>query len=138
MAQQQQIDRNLTEELGAMLRDEKTPQSVVNDVLASIALTQSRDMDSLIAASQRQEKKLDDIIGRLKIMDAKTSAMNDVPARLSKIEHYISDNPSLVWLMRYKTRQTITIIVLAFVLLSIFYVSGFRQPMLKFLGLPVF
>lgn len=47
-------------------------------------------------------------------------------------------HPSLIWLMRFRTKQTITWIVLAFMILSLWWISGWRQPILELLGLPVF
>jgi len=133
------IDRQtLTGQLSSILRDSDTPQSVVNDMLASMIVTQADDMDALIAASRRQEGKLDDIIGRLKSFESTTKMMADVPARLDNLERYIHDNPSLVWLLRFRTRQTLAVIVLVFVLLSLMYVSDLRQPLLAALKLPVF
>jgi hypothetical protein len=58
--------------------------------------------------------------------------------QMAEFEHYMREYPSITWLLRHRTKETITFIVLVFVLLSLWFVSGFRQPILDWLGLPIF
>jgi len=53
-------------------------------------------------------------------------------------EQYIQSHPSLIYLLRYRTKETLATLIFILILLSAWYVSSFRQPLLKFLGLPVF
>lgn len=76
-----------------------------------IAITEAQKIDGRIEAI---EDKLDDVLRM-------------------QMEH-----PPLLYLLRYQTKKTVFWIVVAFVILSLWYVSGFRQPILDFLGLPIF
>lgn len=62
-----------------------------------------------------------------------------INGRLKKVEAAADETkryPSLLWLLRYKTKQTVSVLVAVFLLLSALYVSGVREPILDFLGLP--
>ena len=58
--------------------------------------------------------------------------------RQAEFEYYMREYPSITWLLRHRTKETITFIVFVFVILSLWFVSGFRQPILDWLGLPIF
>jgi negative regulator of genetic competence, sporulation and motility len=49
-----------------------------------------------------------------------------------------SEYPSVTYLLRYRSRDTVVAIIFLFVILSTWFVSGFRQPILEWLGLPIF
>ena len=131
-------DRNLTDQLSTLLKDNATPQSVVNEVLASMAIVTANDMSELIEASHRQEQKLDELVRSINDLTAQIKAVDDIPERVTAIENKYLNYPSLVWLLRFRTKNTVTIIVLVFVALSLWFVSGARQPILSALGLPIF
>jgi len=66
-----------------------------------------------------------------------------INGRLKKVETAVEElkkdwkeHPSLLWLLRFKTKQTVGIIILVFGLLSVLYISGLRVPVLEWLGLP--
>ncbi len=62
-----------------------------------------------------------------------------INGRLKKVEKVAEEwtrYPSLTWLLYHKTKKTVAIIVIVFILLTLFYVSGLRAPILEFLGLP--
>lgn len=76
---------------------------------------------------------------------AALSDIADIKVRLDEMEIKLdealrmqTDHPPLLYLLRFHTRRTIFWIIVVFVLLSLWYVSGFRGPILEFLGLPVF
>jgi len=65
--------------------------------------------------------------------------LKKINGRLKKVEKAEEDwrkNPSLLWLLRFKTKQTLATVVFVFVILSALYVSGIRAPILEFFGLP--
>lgn len=67
--------------------------------------------------------------------------LRDIDNRLQALEEAEkkhSEYPSLTYLLRYRPRDTMAVIALFFVILSMIWVSEFRQPVLKWLGLPVF
>ena len=59
-----------------------------------------------------------------------------VKAAVDENTKIIKDYPSLLWLLRHKTKTTITIIFIIFCLLSALYISGIRVPIMEWLGLP--
>jgi hypothetical protein len=62
-----------------------------------------------------------------------------INGRLKKVEAVVDEvkmYPSLWWLLRHRTRNTIALIVFMFVLLSVFFVSEIRAPIMDWLGLP--
>jgi hypothetical protein len=57
---------------------------------------------------------------------------------VEQLEAHVRMHPSLVYLLRFRTRETVAALILLFMLLSLWYVSGFRRPILEWLGLPAF
>ena len=57
---------------------------------------------------------------------------------VERTEEHVRMHPSMLYLLRFRTKETVAVIVLLFVLLSLWYVSGFRRPILRWLGLPLF
>lgn len=64
--------------------------------------------------------------------------IDELGDKLDDVLDMQKEHPSLLYLLRFKTKQTIIWIVIAFIILSLWYVSGFRQPILEFLGIPIF
>ena len=65
--------------------------------------------------------------------------LQHINGRLKKVEKAAEEwtrYPTLLWLLRHKTKNTVAVIIVVFVLLSAFYVSGIRAPIMEFLGLP--
>lgn len=62
-----------------------------------------------------------------------------INGRLKKVEAAVEESqkhPSLLWLLRFKTKRTVVVIATVFVLLSLIYISGTRLPIFELLGLP--
>jgi len=62
-----------------------------------------------------------------------------INGRLKKVEAAVEENkkhPSLLWLLRFKTKRTVAMIVTVFALLSLLYVAGTKAPILDLLGVP--
>lgn len=67
------------------------------------------------------------------------SEVRKINGRLKKVEEAVADwrkHPSILWLLHHKTKTTVSVIVVVFVLLSAFYVSGIRTLIMEWLGLP--
>ena len=67
------------------------------------------------------------------------SEVRKINGRLKKVEKAVNDwqkHPSILWLLHYKTKLTVSVIVVIFALLSAFYVSGIRSVIMEWLGLP--
>lgn len=74
-------------------------------------------------------------IQETKAMNARLDSLGDQVMEVLRMQ---KEHPPLLYLLRFQPRKTIMWIVFIFVLLSIWYVSGIRQPILEFFGLPVF
>lgn len=103
------IDNKIIEEIEDIIKNE---DDVDPDVARRLQLS----------ISLENHKQLLKINGRLK----KAEAAVDVWEK----------NPSLLWLLRYKTKATVTAIIITFVILSVIYVSGTRAIIFEALGLP--
>lgn len=57
---------------------------------------------------------------------------------ITRIDQHTIKHPSLLWSLRFNTVKTLTVILIVFVLLSLWFVSGARQPILDLFGLPIF
>lgn len=80
----------------------------------------------LLAVSLKTHEQIVIMNGRVKKVEAATEKLDE------KLKRY----PSLLWLLRHKTKITVAVILVVFCILSIFWVSGFRAPILTWLGLP--
>ena len=57
---------------------------------------------------------------------------------ITRIDEHTIKHPSILWSLRFNTSKTITIIMILFIILSMWFVSGFRQPILDLIGFPIF
>lgn len=88
-------------------------------------MDQAMNGEILVNRFDELEKKVDDRFDELsKTLDA-------------AVKHQ-EDHPSIIYLLRFKTKQTIAAILFLFMVLSTWFVSGLRQPILEFLGIPLF
>jgi len=62
-----------------------------------------------------------------------------INGRLKKVEAVAEDveeYPSLLWLLRHKTKQMVVVILIILAILSLIYIPELRGPILEWLGLP--
>ncbi len=64
--------------------------------------------------------------GRVKKVEAATETLDKVHKKY----------PSLLWLLRHKTKITVVVIVIMFCALSILWIPEFREIILEYLNLP--
>jgi len=103
-----------------------------------MAIVQSKDMDTLIESVGEQGEKIDTMARSLDTLALEVRAISAGRRRLLEVSETVRRYPSLTWLLSHRTKQTATVIVVVFVILSLWFVSGFRAPLLTYLGLPVF
>ena len=77
------------------------------------------------------DKRIDDVLA----MNAQIASMED---KLDKVIEMQANHPSLLYSIRFETRKTIMWLFFALLIVSIWFVSGLRQPILEFFGLPIF
>ena len=62
-----------------------------------------------------------------------------INGRLKEVEAVAEDvkeYPSLLWLLRHKTKQMMAVILIILAMLSLIYIPELRAPILEWLGLP--
>ncbi len=69
------------------------------------------------------------------MIEAQAKVAHTTAETVSTLAKYQKDHPSLLFLLRYNTKQTIMVIIIAFLALSILYVSSVRESLLALLGL---
>lgn len=62
----------------------------------------------------------------------------DLERRVDALETQMQTNPSLIWLIRFRTRETMFWILVLFFVLSMLFISDFRHPIMQLLGLPIY
>lgn len=122
----------LLETIERLLEDEGFSQEAVNRLVLALAL----ENRSLFEAYQRQTHL--EMAELRRLLEAQARNVDKLACATEKNEEYLERHPSLLYLIRFRTRETVAVILLVFVLLSAWYVSGFRMPILRWLGLPVF
>lgn len=75
-------------------------------------------------------KRIDDILA----MDKK---IDNVENMLEEVIEMQTKHPSLLYSLRFETKKTVMWILFVFVILSIWFVSDLRQPILELLGIPI-
>ena len=102
-------------------------------------------LSALIESFKRQLEsgdKIDPDAAREMLLAISIDTHNEVKhinGRLKKVEAVVDDVekfPSLLWLLMHKTKSTVAVITIVFILLSLLYVSGLRAPIMVWLGLP--
>ena len=64
--------------------------------------------------------------------------ITNMEKNLNEVLEMQRKHPSLLYSLRFETRKTIMWIIFFLMLVSIWFVSGLRQPILEFFGLPIF
>lgn len=77
------------------------------------------------------DKRINDIL-------AMNQKINKMDTKLDKVIKMQTDHPSLLYSIRFETRKTIIWLFFVLMIISVWFVSGLRQPILEFFGLPIF
>ena len=135
-------NRLLTERIDGKIdriRDSQKSEAIkVNALLDVVTGSESGAKTGLIVRvhdlEQKQamtDKRIDDILA----MGDKIENMETMLTAAIKMQQ---DHPSLLYSLRFETRKTIMWLFFALLIVSIWFVSGLRQPILEFFGLPIF
>jgi hypothetical protein len=122
----------LLESIRRMAREGKLPDEVTPE------LTFAAIMDTNIR-SKRTNERLDEIDKTVKRI-----TLNDLPHishKIDDIKKTFDENPSLIWLMRYRTPKTLKTLIAGFLLLLAVAIVILTVPSIRFfvfslLGLP--
>lgn len=95
-------------------------------------------LDTRERAADTHRQTMQELAELRRIVETQAQTIATLAAAWEDHQEYHKENPPLLWLLRFRTKETVATIVLIFVLLSLWYVSGFRQSLLQWLGLPLF
>ncbi len=117
------MDKALLEAIQDTINDEKElPPDVALRLVLAATVSANQQLDELI-------QKVDTVDGRLQ------ARVDDLECRVEEVEETQKQNPSMLWLLRFKTKQTVTVILLTFVVLTVLYFSYGRQLLFYFAGI---
>jgi hypothetical protein len=72
------------------------------------------------------------------IVETQSRTIETLAAAWADHQAYHEAHPPILWLLRFRTKETIATILFIVIVPSAWYVSGIRQPILRWLGLPEF
>ena len=122
----------LLEALERLLDDAQVSQETINRLTLALAL------DNRSRLEEAQERTARELAELRELIRAQSENVSRLARAVEGLEGHLRTHPTLLYLLRFRTRETVAVLVLVFLLLSVWYVSGIRQPILKWLGLPVF
>ena len=122
----------LLETIERLLEDEGFSQEAVNRLVLALAL----ENRSLFEAYQKQTHL--ELAELRQLLGQQARNVDKLAGAMERTEDYLERHPPILYLLRYRTKETVIVITLIFVVLSAWYVSAFRMPILRWLGLPVF
>lgn len=119
------MSNGLKDDLADMMTDPTIPANVTNRMLLAVL----SEIYTTISRMEKEQKAIDEhIVQRLKDIEVKQESTD---RRLKELE----DNPSIVWLLRFRTRQTISALLVVFILLT-FLIANMPDIVWAWLGLP--
>jgi hypothetical protein len=113
------------------LSQEQTADFIVISLIDQ-ALNGEAFVNRLDELEDASDQRFDDLE---KSMDKRFDELED---KIDKAVEHQTDHPSLIYLLRFRTKQTIAALIFAFAIFTSWFVSGVRQPILEFFGLPIF
>lgn len=116
----------------------KLTESKVEALLDVVTGQKSGAHKGLVVKVHDLEQRVDRIESALNNFKMIEKQVGSVERKLDDVLEMQREHPSLLYLLRFQTRRTLFWIVVLFLLLSIWWVSGWRQPILEFFGLPIF
>lgn len=115
---------------GSLSQEQATEFIVV--ALIEQAINNEEVVNRLSGIELAQNKRVDELEKKIEERFDELSKKIDDAAKMQ------SEHPSLLYLLRYDTKRTVATILFIFLVLSTWFVSGVRQPILEWFGLPVF
>jgi methyl coenzyme M reductase beta subunit len=112
------------------------------DELHRVIIGNADHRSSIVSRQMTMERDIKDNSDKIAGMEERLTKMEEAQRAqtklLEELKKHLLGNPSLLWLLRYRTRKTVFWIVVVFIILSLWWISGWRQPILEFFGLPAF
>jgi hypothetical protein len=118
----------LLETIERLLEDEGFSQEAVNRLVLALALENRSIFDAYQKQTYRELAELRQLLER------QARNVDRLAGAVERTEDYLERHPPLLFLLRYRTKETIVVLVLIFVILSAWFVSDLREPILRLLG----
>ncbi len=114
--------------LEEILKADDVPQETINKIAIALALDAQNNLsrykvESAVALSEIRA-----------LIQAQSDNIDKLTAVVQRQETYMQTHPTLLYMIRFRTKETITVILFVFLLLSVLWVPEVRRPMLAFLG----
>jgi len=118
----------LLETIERLREDEGFSQEAVNRLVLALAL----ENRSIFDAYQKQTFR--ELAELRRLLERQARNVDRLAGSVERTEDYLERHPPLLFLLRYRTKETIVVLVLIFVILSAWFVSELREPILRLLG----
>ena len=118
----------LLETIERLLEDECFSQEAVNRLVLALALENRSIFDAYQKQTYRELAEL------RRLLEQQARNVDRLAGAVERTEDYLERHPPLLFLLRYRTKETIVVLVLIFVILSAWFVSDLREPILRLLG----
>ena len=122
----------LLETIERLLEAEGFSQEAVNRLVLALAL----ENRSLFEAYQKQTYR--ELAELRELLEKQARNVDKLAGAVERTEVYLERHPTLLYCMRYRTKETVAVIVFVFVVLMAWYASGLRTAILGWLGLAGF
>ncbi len=102
-------------------------------------LTQEQATEFIVITLIDQAMNGETLVNRFdELEDNMDKKFDELSKKIDDTIKHQEDHPSLIYLLRYRTRKTITALIFIFMILSTWFVSDLRKPILEFFGLSIF
>ena len=118
--------------ISQLLDEQDLDPQTTHRLLIALTIDTRTEIAACSIANDKHYELLEELI------TTQRNTTNELRQMIQRHDEYIGTHPSLVYLLRYQTKKTLTLFVFIILILSLWYVSGFRQPILRWLGWPVF
>ena len=115
-----------------LLDEQDIDPAATHRLLIALTIDTRTEIAACSIANDKHHELLEELI------KTQRDTTNELKQMIQRHDDYIRTHPSLVYLLRFRTKETVATIVFVILILSLWYVSGIRQPILRWLGLPIF
>jgi len=124
--------QDLLQTLERLLEEDGFSQEVVNRLVLALALENRHLLE------EQQRRTYVELAELRRLLSVQAQNVDRLATAVADTQTYLDRHPPLIYLLRYRTRATVTLLLALFVALSLWFVSDLRAPLLRLLGLPEF
>lgn len=124
--------QELLQTLERLLEEGGLSQETINRLVLALALENRHLLES------QQKQTFVELAELRRLLNQQARNVDGLTMTMAQTQTYLERHPPLLYLLRYRTKATVALLVLLFAALSLLFVSDLRQPLLRLLGLPGF